>query len=163
MAHPLIPAYETLVEQRIREASARGEFDDLPGAGQPMQLDDDLLVPEEVRVAHRILKNAGYVPPEAQQLSEINQLIALAGRAELSVGDGEQATRRMRALMVQMELAGRPLAAARAWHDYQEALARRLADGHGADGDRSSDGSTDGSTDGNTDGITGRSSDQRAR
>lgn len=127
MAHPLIPAYETLVEQRIREATARGEFDDLPGAGRPMALDDDLLVPEDVRVAHRILKNAGYVPPEAQQLSEINQLLALAGRAELSAADDAAVGRRLRSLMVQMELAGRPLAATRAWHAYQEALARRLS------------------------------------
>jgi hypothetical protein len=127
MASPLLPAYETLIEQRIREATARGEFDDLPGAGQPMQLDDDLLVPEEVRVAHRILKNAGYVPPEAQQLSEINQLIALAGRAELSAGETEATGRRLRALLIQMELAGRPLAAAQAWSEYQSALAGRLA------------------------------------
>lgn len=133
MASPLLPAYETLIEQRIREATARGEFDDLPGAGQPMQLDDDLLVPEEVRVAHRILKNAGYVPPEAQQISEINQLIALAGRAELSAEQGEAASRRLRVLMIQMELAGRPLAAAQAWHDYQLALAQRMAsEGHAA-------------------------------
>jgi hypothetical protein len=131
MASPLLPAYETLIEQRIREATARGEFDDLPGAGQPMQLDDDLLVPEEVRVAHRILKNAGYVPPEAHQISEINQLIALAGRAELSAEEGEAASRRLRALMIQMELSGRPLAAAQAWHDYQQALSKRMADDDG--------------------------------
>jgi hypothetical protein len=128
MAHPLLPAYETLIEQRIREASERGEFDALPGAGQPMQLDDDLLVPEEVRVAHRILKNAGYVPPEAQHLAEINQLIALAGREEFSSADSEATSRRLRALLVQMELAGRPLAAAKAWHEYQEALAGKLAE-----------------------------------
>jgi hypothetical protein len=127
MANPLLPAFETLIEQRIREATARGEFDDLPGAGEPMQLDDDLLVPEEVRVAHRLLKNAGYVPPEAQQISEINRLIALAGRAELGAEQGEAASRRLRTLMIQMEIAGRPLAAARAWHDYQHALAQRLA------------------------------------
>jgi hypothetical protein len=126
MASPLLPSYETLIEQRIREAEARGEFDDLPGAGRPLDLDDDLLVPEDLRVAHRILKNAGYVPPEAQQLAEINQLIAAAGREELSSAQGEADSRRLRALLVQMELAGRPLAAAQAWHDYQEALARRL-------------------------------------
>ncbi|MCU0938443.1 MAG: DUF1992 domain-containing protein [Burkholderiaceae bacterium] len=127
MAHPLLPAFETLIEQRIREAGARGEFDDLPGAGQPMALDDDLLVPEEVRVAHRILKNAGYVPPEAQQLCEISQLLAVAGRAELSAADSEATGRRLRALLIQMELAGRPVAAAQAWADYQQALAGRLA------------------------------------
>lgn len=126
MASPLLPSYESLIEQRIREATARGEFDDLPGTGRPLDLDDDMLVPEDLRVAHRILKNSGYVPPEAQQLAEVNQLIATAGRAELSGAQGEAAGRRLRALLVQMELAGRPLAAARAWHEYQEALARRL-------------------------------------
>ncbi len=120
----LLPAYETLIEQRIREATERGEFEDLPGAGQPMQLDDDLLVPEEVRVAHRILKNAGYVPPEAQQLSEINQLIAQVGRGELAA-EGGGTEKRLRALLIQLELAGRPAAASQAWHDYQEALLRK--------------------------------------
>ncbi len=55
---------DALVEQRIAAAAARGEFDDLPGAGAPLSLDDDALVPEEVRVANRILKNAGFVPPQ---------------------------------------------------------------------------------------------------
>lgn len=121
MAHPLLPAYETLIEQRIREATERGEFDNLPGEGQALPLDDDLLVPEEVRVAYRILKNAGYVPPEAEQLTEINQLIAQVGRGEL---DREGSGRRMRALLIQLELAGRPAAASQAWHDYEEALMR---------------------------------------
>lgn len=120
----LLPAYETLIEQRIREAAERGEFDDLPGAGQPLPLDDDLLVPEEVRVAHRILKNAGYVPPEALQICEINQLIAQVGRSEF-LADGEGTDRRLRALLIQLELSGRPAAASKAWHDYQEALLRR--------------------------------------
>ena len=138
MASPLLPTYETLIEQRIREAEARGEFDDLPGAGRPLDLDDDLLVPEDLRVAHRILKNSGYVPPEAQHLAEVNQLIATAGRAELSSEQGEAASRRLRTLLVQMELAGRPLAAAQAWHDYQEALGKLLqfAPDPSRDGDR---------------------------
>lgn len=49
-----------LAERRIEEAIERGEFDDLPGAGQPLDLDDlDPLLPEELRMAYRILKNAG--------------------------------------------------------------------------------------------------------
>jgi hypothetical protein len=123
MAKVLLPTYETLIEQRIREATERGEFDNLPGAGQALPLDDDLLVPEEVRVAHRILKNAGYVPPEAQQISEINQLIAQVGRSEFTA-DSKGADGRLRALLIQLELAGRPAAASKAWHDYQEALLR---------------------------------------
>jgi Domain of unknown function (DUF1992) len=57
-----------LAERKIEEALARGELDDLPGAGRPLELDDDRLVPEDVRLAYRILKNAGYVPPELERL-----------------------------------------------------------------------------------------------
>ncbi|ALK31091.1 DnaJ family domain-containing protein [Burkholderia plantarii] len=65
---------DALVEQRIAAAAARGEFDDLPGAGAPMELDDDLLVPAEVRMANRILKNAGFVPPAVEQLRALRNL-----------------------------------------------------------------------------------------
>jgi hypothetical protein len=52
-------ALEYLAEKKIAEAAERGELDDLPGAGRPLELDDDALVPEEMRMANRILKNAG--------------------------------------------------------------------------------------------------------
>jgi len=42
-----------LAEKKIQEAMACGEFDDLPGAGRPLDLDDDALVPEELRLAKR--------------------------------------------------------------------------------------------------------------
>jgi hypothetical protein len=67
-------ALEQLAERRIAEALARGEFEDLPGAGRPLDLEDDPLVPEELRVSHRILKNAGYTPPELDTLHDISQL-----------------------------------------------------------------------------------------
>jgi hypothetical protein len=50
---------ELLAEKKIAEAAERGELDDLPGAGRPLELDDDTLVPEELRMANRILRNAG--------------------------------------------------------------------------------------------------------
>ena len=56
--------WDAVIEAKIAQAQAAGAFDDLPGAGKPLDLDDDRLVPEEVRVALRILKNAGYVPAE---------------------------------------------------------------------------------------------------
>jgi len=65
---------DTLAEQRIREAIARGELSNLPGAGQPLQFDDDPLVPPELRMAYRILKNAGMVPPEVEALRDIADL-----------------------------------------------------------------------------------------
>jgi hypothetical protein len=70
---------EFLAELKIAEAIAKGELDDLPGEGRPLALDDDALIPEELRLAYRILKNAGFVPPEAQTLNEIAELERLAG------------------------------------------------------------------------------------
>ena len=60
-----------LAERRIEEAIARGEFDELPGAGRPLELDDvDPLLPEELRLAYRILKNAGFSPAEIDESAE---------------------------------------------------------------------------------------------
>ena len=69
---------EFIAEQRIAEAIAKGELDDLPGAGRPLDLDDDAHVPEELRLAYRILRNAGYVPPEVETLNQIAQLERIA-------------------------------------------------------------------------------------
>ena len=66
--------FDAIAEKKIAEAIARGELDDLPGAGKPLELDDDANVPEDLRVAYRILKNAGFVPPEVDSLREIGQL-----------------------------------------------------------------------------------------
>ena len=55
----------------------RGDFDDLPGTGRPLDLDDDRLVPPELRIAFRILKNAGLAPPEVVVRREIAALEAV--------------------------------------------------------------------------------------
>src|SRR2546423_10720570 len=70
-----------LAEQKLEEAVSRGELDDLPGKGQPLELDDDRLIPEDLRVAYRILKNAGYVPPELETVKDINILERLVAAA----------------------------------------------------------------------------------
>ena len=70
---------DLMAERKIAEAISRGELDDLPGQGRPLDLDDDALVPEDLRLAYRILKNAGFVPPEVQTLNEIAALERLAG------------------------------------------------------------------------------------
>jgi hypothetical protein len=65
---------DALVEQRIAAAAARGEFDDLSGMGVSQPLDEDALVPREVRVANRILTHAGFVPPAVEQLRALCDL-----------------------------------------------------------------------------------------
>ncbi|MDX2140267.1 MAG: DnaJ family domain-containing protein [Chloroflexota bacterium] len=50
------------IDEAIREAMRKGEFDALPGAGKPLKLDDDSNVPAELRLAHRILKQNDFMP-----------------------------------------------------------------------------------------------------
>ena len=76
---------DRMAEQRIQEAIAKGELDDLPGAGRPLPLEDDLLVPEELRADYRLLKNAGYIPPELawrREIQDLRQLLDAATRTE---------------------------------------------------------------------------------
>ena len=63
-----------IVEQRIKEAQERGEFENLPGHGKPLDLEDDSHVPEDLRIAYKILKNADCLPPELQEKKEIRQM-----------------------------------------------------------------------------------------
>jgi hypothetical protein len=55
--------YQGLLEQRIQQAHEDGLFDNLPGAGKPLALDDDALVPAEDRTGYRMLKDSGFTLP----------------------------------------------------------------------------------------------------
>jgi len=66
--------FTRVVEERIREAQKNGAFDNLPGQGKPLQLEDQSLVPEDLRMAYHILKNAHVLPPEAEVQKEIRTL-----------------------------------------------------------------------------------------
>ena len=66
--------FQKIIEKRIRDAQVRGEFDDLPGSGEPLDIEDDSHIPEDLRLAHKILKNANCLPPELQLKKEIRQM-----------------------------------------------------------------------------------------
>lgn len=79
--------FDQVAETRIQEAIERGELCGLPGEGKSLQLDDDSTVPEELRVAYRLLKNAGFLPPELQlrkELREAEQLLQQLPESERS-------------------------------------------------------------------------------
>jgi hypothetical protein len=50
------------VEQRIQEAMAAGVFDNLPGAGQPLNLIRNPYLDPSLELAYGLLKNNGYTP-----------------------------------------------------------------------------------------------------
>ena len=67
-------AFERIVEAIIQEAMERGEFDNLPGKGRPIDLSEYFETPEDVRLANSILKNAGMTSREVDLLQEIAEL-----------------------------------------------------------------------------------------
>lgn len=95
-------AFDSIAERRIAEAQARGEFEDLPGTGRPLELGDDALVPEELRAAYRVLRNAGFMPPEVEQLRDLRQL-ERAVLAETDEGQRTRALRKLQALSLALE------------------------------------------------------------
>jgi hypothetical protein len=94
---------ELIAERKIVEALERGELANLPGEGRPLELDDDTLVPEDLRTAYRILKNAGYVPPEVEALAEIAQLENLIHRDGSDTAERAKAVRKLALLRTKIE------------------------------------------------------------
>jgi hypothetical protein len=66
--------FQKIAEGKILEAMKRGEFDDLPNKGKPLNLEEDAYISEDVRIAYKILKNAGCLPPELELRKEIISL-----------------------------------------------------------------------------------------
>ncbi|MDC7218037.1 MAG: DUF1992 domain-containing protein, partial [Spirochaetales bacterium] len=66
-----------IAESRIKEAERKGEFEDLPGKGKPLELEDDSMIPPELRMAYKALKNGGYLPPEMQLRKDIHSALDL--------------------------------------------------------------------------------------
>lgn len=77
--------FSRMAERKIMEAIEHGEFDHLENTGRPLDLDDDAGVPQDLRLAYRILKNSGCLPPELQLRNEIISLRDLLGTI-----DGDQ-------------------------------------------------------------------------
>ncbi len=78
-----------IVEEKIREAMARGEFDNLPGKGRPVILEDYPFTPPEWRLAFKILADAGFVPDWIALDNEIRERIENWQREAKSLRKGD--------------------------------------------------------------------------
>jgi hypothetical protein len=79
---PIMFSLDKIAETRITEAMQRGDFDNLPGAGCPLKIDGNQHIPQDLRVAYRILKNAGCIPPDLElrrEIAQVEQLIPTLG------------------------------------------------------------------------------------
>ena len=87
----MFKGFTKIVEERIRSAQQKGEFDNLAGAGKPLNLEEDRHIAEEMRLAHKILKNADCLPPEIELKKEID-------RTEVLLHDMEETAEKYRTI-----------------------------------------------------------------
>ena len=86
--------FERIAENRILEALEAGLFDNLPGRGKPLLLEDDSHIPPDLRMAYKIMKNADCLPPELEVRKEIVRLQDLVA----SLPDEAEKLKQMRRL-----------------------------------------------------------------
>ena len=118
---------ERIAEQRIKEAIERGELDHLPGAGKPLELDEDADVPAELRVAYRILKNSGFVPPEIELRRDIASAEQLLTQA-VGADDRRAANQRLEFLLMKLAALRGGARDARVEAAYYDRLADKLGE-----------------------------------
>lgn len=87
-----------IVDDKIQKAIQNGDFDNLDGTGKPLDLDYLKDVPEDVRMAYTILKNANMVPPEMELKKEIHEL----ERQIAEIPDGDERRKLQKKLTIKM-------------------------------------------------------------
>ncbi|EME3970164.1 DUF1992 domain-containing protein [Vibrio fluvialis] len=97
---------DRIAEQRIQAALDEGQLSDLPGKGEPLSLDDDSMVPPELRMGYRILKNAGYIPPELAERNQALQLCDLLAQCQSRSDEHVDALLKLRQIELRMRLKG---------------------------------------------------------
>lgn len=97
----MIPGFADLVEQRIKQAQKKGEFDNLEGANKPLKFEDQH-IPEEFRLGHKILKNAGFLPPEVELRKQINQTEQLLDAARIDTPEQRKIQKKLNYLITKL-------------------------------------------------------------
>lgn len=85
-----------IAEQRIAKAMEEQDFVSSKWKNKPLPLEDDHMIPEDLKMAYKILKNSGYLPPEIEERKEINRLEDLIAATE----DEHERVKQMRKLSV---------------------------------------------------------------
>ena len=89
-----------LIDEQIRNAIEAGEFDNLEGAGKPLDLDSYFSAPEDLRMGYSVLKSNKFVPEEVERLKEIGKLREII---KTSVNETEKSN--LRKVLSEKELA----------------------------------------------------------
>ncbi len=97
----MIPGFEAIVEERIRKAQKEGAFENLEGLGEPLTF-EDMDIPEESRLAHKILKNAGFLPPEVELRKKIGETESLLKAIEYDSPERQRIQKKLNYLFTKL-------------------------------------------------------------
>jgi hypothetical protein len=120
-----VPLFQRLAEQRILEAQRKGEFDDLPGKGRPLELEDLSWVPQDLRIGYKVLKNAHVLPPEAELLKDIHTLEDLLKHVE-DEGERKALAKSIQWKLIRLDVFKRRSRALGSVREYGRKLVRRF-------------------------------------
>ncbi|MGL1930826.1 MAG: DUF1992 domain-containing protein [Desulfotalea sp.] len=67
-------ALSSIAEQRIQEAMKKGDLNSPKWKNKYLPMEDDRFVPEDLKMAYKVLKNSGYLPPEIEERKEVKKL-----------------------------------------------------------------------------------------
>jgi hypothetical protein len=119
--------FAKIAEQKIREAIENGEFDNLEGMGKPLEFSDESWIPEDLRMAYRVLKNAGCLPIELELRKEVTNLRDLIS----TIDDDQERLRKIRELNFKLlklnELRKRPISLEN-FPEYEDKIFRKFID-----------------------------------
>lgn len=99
----MIPGFEQLVEERIKKAQKKGEFDNLEGSRKPITFEDEN-VPQELRLSHKILKNSGFLPPEVELKKKITQTEQLLETTGVDRPQKQKIQKKLNYLLTQLSM-----------------------------------------------------------
>ena len=114
-----------IAEERILEAQRAGAFDDLPGKGKPLQLEDLSWVPEDLRIGYHVLKNAHVLPPEAELLKDIHTIEDLLKYVE-EEGERRTLARSLQWKIIRLDMLKRRSMSVQSVRDYGRKLVNRF-------------------------------------
>ena len=114
-----------IAEERILEAQRAGAFDDLPGKGKPLELEDLSCVPEDLRIGYHVLKNAHVLPPEAELLKDIRTLEDLLKHVE-DEGQRSALAKSIQLKLIRLDLMRRRSMSMSSLRDYNRKLIEKF-------------------------------------
>ena len=114
-----------IAEERIKEAQRAGAFDNLPGKGKPLNLEDLSWVPEDLRIGYLVLKNAHVLPPEAQLLKDIHTIEDLLKHVE-DEGERRALAKSIQFKLIRLDMLKRRSMPLRSIRDYSRKMVDKL-------------------------------------